>query len=79
MTEFVIVAAASLGLALSSPAADPAQTAASVPLNAPTVGFHVYKDAASCEQSAERLTPPPGTRLVCLPIVPHEQELAIAY
>ncbi len=79
MTDFVIVAAASLAAALATPAANPADLAASVPLNAPTVGFNVYRDAASCEQAAERLTPPPGKRLVCLPVVPYDQGLATAY
>jgi hypothetical protein len=75
-TDFVIVVAASLAAALSAPAAGPA---AKAPLHAPTVGFNVYKDATSCEQAAERLTPPPGKRLVCLPVVPYAQEIATAY
>ncbi len=75
MTDFVIVAAASLAVALSAPAAGPAAT---VPLNAPTVGFQVYKDAASCEQAADRLAPPPGKRFVCLPVVPYDA-LVTAY
>ena len=48
-------------------------------LNAPTVGFHVYQDAATCEQAAESLTPPPGKRLVCLPVTPYDQDVATAY
>ena len=75
MTDFVIVAAASLAVALSAPAAGPV---AAVPLNAPTIGFHVYKDAVSCEQAADRLTPPPGKRFVCLPVVPYDA-LVTAY
>jgi hypothetical protein len=76
MTDFVIVAAASLAAALAAPAADP--TAATGPANAPTIGFHVYKDAVSCEQAADRLTPPPGKRFVCLPVVPYDA-LVTAY
>jgi hypothetical protein len=78
MTDFVIVAAASLAVALSAPAAGPTATAATVPLNAPTIGFHVYKDPVSCEQAADRLTPPPGKRFVCLPVVPYDA-LVTAY
>ncbi len=80
MTDFVIVAAASLAAALATPAAYPTATAtaATVPLNAPTIGFHVYKDAVSCEQAADRLTPPPGKRFVCLPVVPYDA-LVTAY
>jgi len=76
ITDFVIVAAASLAAVLSAPAAIPTNPA---PVSAPTVGFNVYKNVTSCEQAAERLTPPAGKRLVCLPVAPYEQDIATAY
>jgi hypothetical protein len=79
MTDFVIVVALATALAAPVPGGAPAPAAPQVPLNAPTVGFNVYRDAGSCEQAAAHVAPRPGTRLVCLPVVPYEQELASAY
>ncbi len=78
MTDFVIVIATAAALAIPAPA-PAAGLAATIPLNAPTVGFHVYKDVASCERAASSLTAPTGKRLVCLPAVSYDQELASAY
>ena len=52
MTDSVVVIAAAVP-----------GVAASAPLSAPTVGFHVYADAVSCEQATAALTAPPGTHL----------------
>ena len=87
MTDFVIVVATAAMLAAPAPvpgASAPAPgaapaAAASVPLNAPTVGFRVYSDAASCEQATAALTAPPNARLVCVPVEPMAGELAGAY
>ncbi len=79
MTDFVIVAAASLAAALATPAANPAEVAASVPLTAPTVGFHAYPDAASCEQATAAQVAPAGRRLVCVPVEPLAGDMANAY
>lgn len=75
MTDFVIVIATIAGLAAPVPSAD----AASVPLNAPTMGFRTYADEASCEWAAAALVAPAGTRLVCLPMDRHSGELPSAY
>jgi hypothetical protein len=75
MAEFVIVIAAAIGLA--GPA--PAPNAASVPLNAPTVGFRTYPDPAACERAIEGLVVPAGKRLVCLPVERHNGDMASAY
>ncbi len=83
MTDFVIVIAAATALAaplapgLTAPA--PSATASSVPLNAPTVGFRTYADAASCEQATAALVAPAGKRLVCVPVEPMAGEMASAY
>jgi hypothetical protein len=53
--------------------------AASIPLNAPTVGFRTYPDAASCEQATAALVAPAGKRLVCVPVEPMAEEVASAY
>ena len=86
MTDFVIVVAAAAMLATppapAPHAATPAPgTAAAVPapLHAPTVGFRVYSDAASCEQATAVLTAPRGARLVCVPVEPMIGEMAGAY
>lgn len=77
MTEFVIVVLTSAAALLATPTpGDPAANAALAPLNAPTLGFHVYKDMAACEADVGHLTPPPGTRLACVPVVPYDQEQA---
>ena len=86
MTDFVIVIAAATAM-LATPAAPaphaatavPGAAAASIPLNAPTVGFRVYSDAASCEQAAAGLTAPRGARLVCVPVESMVGEMANAY
>jgi hypothetical protein len=86
MTDFVIVAAAAAAM-LAAPAAPaphaataaPGTAAASAPLHAPTVGFRVYSDAASCEQATAVLTAPRGARLVCVPVEPMIGEMANAY
>ena len=66
MADFVIVIAAAA--ALAGPAvpgsaaptpATPSAAAASVPLNAPTVGFRTYPEAASCEQATAGMVAPP--------------------
>jgi hypothetical protein len=75
MADFVIVVAAAASLA-ASPRLPPA---AVVPQNAPTVGFHVYRDLNACEQATVRLTPRPGQRHVCVPVEPNLQELTAAY
>ena len=88
MTDFVIVVATAAMLAAPAPSAPapgaPAPGAASaaissIPLNAPTVGFRVYSDAASCEQASAALTARPGARLVCVPVEPMAGELTSAY
>jgi uncharacterized caspase-like protein len=86
MTGFVIVIAAATAMLATplAPAPDAAASAApgaaaSIPPNAPTVGFRVYSDAASCEQATAVLTAPPGARLVCVPIEPMVGEMANAY
>jgi hypothetical protein len=89
MTDFVIVIATAAMLAAPAPvpgAAAPAPgtvaaapAAASVPLNAPTVGFRTYPDAASCEQATVALVARPNTRLVCVPVEPHVGEMPSAY
>jgi hypothetical protein len=78
--DFVIVIVAALVAATAPPALlDPA-AAAAVPLTAPTVRFHVYKDAAACEQAAARLTTMPGSRAVCVPVEPlDEARMASAF
>ncbi len=83
MTNFVIVTAAATALAaplapgLTAPA--PSAAVSSVPLNAPTVGFRTYPDAASCEQATTALVAPAGKRLVCGPIEPMVGEMTSAY
>ncbi len=86
MADFVIVIASVAALAApampGSAAPAPASSgaaAASVPLNAPTVGFRTYPDAGSCEQATAALVAPCGARLVCLPVEPHAGDLASAY
>ena len=87
MTDFVIVVATAAMLAGPAPAPSasalaPATASAATPsisLNAPTVGFRVYADAASCEQATAALTAPPGARLVCVPVEPMTGEMASAY
>lgn len=76
MADFVIVIAAAV--ALAAPATF-APSAPEVPLNAPTVGFRTYPDAASCEKATAGLVAPPGRRLVCLPVERSLGELANAY
>ena len=72
VTDFVIVIATVAALA------SPGGTA-SVPLNAPTVGFRTYPDVAACERAVGSLVAPAGARLVCLPIEPLLGEMATAY
>ncbi len=95
MADFVIVIAAATAMLATplapAPNADasaapggaasaaPGGGAAPIPPNAPTVGFRVYSDAASCEQATAVLTAPPGARLVCVPIEPMVGEMANAY
>lgn len=81
MTDFVIVIATAAMLAAPAPApvASPTAAAAAVPLNAPTVGFRTYADAASCEQATAALVAPAGARLVCVPVEAHVGEMASAY
>jgi len=64
MTDFVIVVASLASLTLAAPA--PHGIAA--PSRQPTVGFSTYRSADACEAATEALTPPPGTRLVCVPV-----------
>jgi hypothetical protein len=87
MTDFVIVVATAAMLAAPAPA--PGASAPSpgaalaatspAPLHAPTVGFRVYPDAASCEQATAALTAPPNARLVCVPVEPMVGEMTSAY
>ena len=77
MTDFLIVAVAAA--ALASPATIVERDGAAVPMNAPTVGFKVYKGATTCEEAVSRLAAPPGKRFVCVPIGDNDQELAAAY
>jgi hypothetical protein len=85
MTDFVIVIAAAAMLAAPAPApgasaaAIPGTAAASIPLNAPTVGFRTYSDAASCEQATAAQVAPAGKRLVCVPVESSVGELSNAY
>lgn len=67
MADFVVVVVAA---ALSIPAAPAERSAETVPLSAPTAGFSVYHDAASCEAAIARMTTRPGTRRVCVPVEP---------
>jgi hypothetical protein len=76
MSDFVIVAATLAALATASPQ-QPLE--AVVPQNAPTVGFKLYQDIASCEAAVARLTARPGMRLVCLPVETSDTALATAY
>jgi hypothetical protein len=48
-------------------------------MNAPTVGFKVYRGATSCEEAVSRLAAPAGKHFVCVPIGDNDQELAAAY
>jgi hypothetical protein len=77
MTDFLIVVVATA--ALASPASIVERDGAAVPMNAPTVGFKVYKGATSCEEAMSRLAAPPGKRFVCVPVGDNDQELAAAY
>ena len=77
MADFVILAVAAA--ALASPATTVERDGAAVPMNAPTVGFKVYKGATSCEEAVSRLVAPPGKRFVCVPVGDNDQELATAY
>jgi hypothetical protein len=86
MTDFVIVVAAATAMLATPPApaphaatAAPGTAAVTTPLHAPTVGFRVYSDAASCEQATAVLTAPRGTRLICVPVEPMIGEMAGAY
>ncbi|MGG5817676.1 hypothetical protein [Falsiroseomonas sp. HW251] len=73
MADFVVVVVAA---ALSIPAVPAERSAATVPLSAPTVGFSIYRDAASCEAAVARMTPRAGTRMVCVPVEPRDMESA---
>jgi hypothetical protein len=73
MTEFVIVIAASLAMAVAPPSADPR---ASVPANAPTVGFRTYPDLRSCEEAIATMVVPSTARLVCLPVETLGEDMA---
>ena len=77
MTDFVILAVATA--ALASPATTVERDGAAVPMNAPTVGFKVYKGTPSCEEAVSRLAAPLGKRFVCVPVGDNDQELATAY
>jgi hypothetical protein len=87
MADFIIVIAtaaalaapAAPGAAAPAPAAPTAPAASSATLNAPTLGFRTYPDAASCEQAAATVAAPPNARLVCVPVEPHLGEMANAY
>ena len=87
MTDFVIVIASAAMLAAPAPAPAPGAAAtapgtaatASIPLNAPTVGFRTYSDAASCEQATAAQVAPAGKRLVCVPVEASVGELSNAY
>ena len=85
MADFVIVIATAAALAVpvtsgsTSPSPATGTTASSVPLNAPTVGFRTYPDAASCEQATAALVAPPNARLVCVPVEANAGEMASAY
>ena len=86
MTDFVIVIATAAMLAAPAPAPGASAAAipgtaaaASIPLNAPTVGFRTYPDAASCEQATAVLVAPPNARLVCVPVEPLAGDLTSAY
>ena len=76
MTDFVIVIATAAMLAAPTPAPG---AAAAVPLNAPTVGFRTYADAASCEQATAAQVAPAGKRLVCVPVESSVGALSNAY
>ena len=77
MTDFVILVVATA--ALASPATTVERDGAAVPMNAPTVGFKVYKGTTSCEEAVSRLAAPSGKRFVCVPVGDNDQELANAY
>ena len=84
MADFVVVIATAAMLASPAPlgsavSVQPTPGASAVPLNAPTAGFRTYPDAASCEQAAAALVPPPNARLVCVPAEPMAGEMANAY
>lgn len=81
MADFVIViAAAAIGFANPASPVPSLAEAARVPLNAPTVGFRTYADAAACEKAvAELPAAPEGRRHVCLPVENQRGELASAY
>ncbi len=85
MADFVIVIATAAALAVpvtsgsTTPSPATGTTASSVPLNAPTVGFRTYPDAASCEQATAALVAPAGKRLVCVPVEPMAEGMASAY
>ncbi len=77
MTDFVIVAAAAA--MLTSPAAADKPLEAVVPMNAPTVGFVLHHNIASCEAAIAKLLPQTGKRFVCLPVETSDAEMASAY
>jgi len=80
MADFVIViAAAAIGMAAPAPATVDPAAGASVPMNAPTVGFRTYPDAEACEKATQGLTAPVGRRLVCLPVERSLGDLTNAY
>jgi hypothetical protein len=70
MTEFILVLATAAGMITAPVAAPPAPgaTAAVTAAPGPARSFRTYADAGSCEQAAEALKPPPGMRLLCLPV-----------
>jgi hypothetical protein len=67
MADFVIVVVAA---ALAMPPVPADRSAANVPLSAPTVGFTIYRDSASCENAVNGMVARAGTRLVCVPVEP---------
>jgi hypothetical protein len=85
MADFIIVIATAAALAAPggtgavAPTPPAAAAKSSIPLNAPTVGFRTYRDAASCEQATAALVAPPNARLVCVPVEPHAGDLSNAY
>lgn len=66
VTEFILVLATAAGLA-AAPATVPVAPAVTPPPSL-SRAFRTYPDAAGCEQAAAALTPPPGARLLCLPV-----------
>lgn len=72
MTDFVIIALATLALSAPPPAGATAGTDAALANadTAPTIGFVVHPSAEACQHAAATLVMPPGRRAVCVPVEP---------